>query len=64
MENNSENLKQAKLREWLRKQAINSCADYHNSGKYPTGKEVSDFLRSGKTGELLECHRCSDTCMV
>lgn len=45
------------LREWLREQAISSYTDYQNSGKHLTGKEASDFLRSGKTGELPECHR-------
>ncbi|WP_205558605.1 hypothetical protein [Pectobacterium brasiliense] len=44
-------------REQLSEQAVASFADYQNSGKHLTGKEVIDFLRSGKTGELPECHR-------
>lgn len=44
-------------REQRSEQAVTSFADYHNSGKHLTGKEVIDFLRNEKTGELPECHR-------
>lgn len=44
-------------REQLSEQAVASFADYQNSGEHLTGKEVSDFLHSGKIGELPECHR-------
>ncbi|WOZ79084.1 hypothetical protein [Kosakonia sacchari] len=41
----------------LKEQAINSYTDYQKSREHLTGKEVSNFLRSGSTGELPECHR-------
>ncbi|WP_350312654.1 hypothetical protein OHJ28_17830 [Dickeya fangzhongdai] len=42
--------------EKLREQAINSYADYQNSGEHLTGKEVSGFLHAGKTGYLPDSH--------
>lgn len=44
-------------REQLKEQAVTSFADYQNSAEHLTGKEASDFLRSGNTRELPECHR-------
>lgn len=41
----------------LKEQANSSYTDYQKNREYLTGKEVSNFLRSGSTGELPECHR-------
>lgn len=41
----------------LKEQAISSYTDYQKNRDHLIGKEVSNFLRSGSTGELPECHR-------
>ncbi|WP_409158810.1 CopG family ribbon-helix-helix protein [Pectobacterium sp. B2J-2] len=44
-------------KERLRQQAQSAYANYLNTGNHLTGKEVVDFLRSGKNGDLPECHK-------
>ncbi|PWC14592.1 CopG family transcriptional regulator [Brenneria roseae subsp. roseae] len=44
-------------KERLRQQAQSSYVNYLNTGNHLTGKEVVDFLRSDKNGDLPECHK-------
>ncbi|MEB0949534.1 MULTISPECIES: hypothetical protein [Enterobacterales] len=41
----------------LRNQALSSFEEYEKTGEHLMGKDITDFLRSGKPGNLPECHK-------